>query len=1100
MRLSPRTMGTALLAAAFVLALPALAPAAPAPNPSANLDQARNGTSDAPVSPVNFQNGNANTQNSHYLEGMSIPYRVRVDGLTQGTHTLTIGWDIRQGGKNALDYITGPNRLEPHSVFLPAHPVEIVDPLESLRGTFSGPARFAIPIPVPAIGGQPAASALALPAPDRDMWIYNGTITAIDYVANADGNLGDLTAAQSESRMRITFNATSASVLFAFGGHIASQTDWGAGNSASAISGSPYHCRLISVDNVQIGNQDRSLKTDNLLGCNVNGPPEGCRKTRHFFNESTNKPGAGYAWGLSANSSGAAFASSSSGDSVGVDVGDAVDFDEGFNLEITITSGRNQAHCKVPFTVHPPPKPTIAGDDIVCPGAVRVYTGPADMPYYNWTVSGGTIIGAANGPTVTVQAAQTCNGTMTLTLDVRSKPGCAGVGSRNVLIKDTVAPVIAGVGGAGTAECPAGPQFSQPTASDDCGGPVQLTYSDARAAGTCPNQYSIIRTWTATDACGNSSTASQTMTITDHTAPVIAALPAAATIECPATPVFATASATDACDSNPRLQYNDVTTPGACPNQFSVTRTWTATDACGNSSTASQTINVVDHTAPVITCPADIAIGSCQNPVSFTVSANDACSGAVTVVATPPSGSTFPVGDNIVTVVATDACGNQAQKTFHVRVQGPPTGDIAGPAAACQGGSATLTGPAGYNYLWSTGATTQSIVVNAAGTYTLQVSDPVTGCSTTLSHPFALNPLPPATIDGAGDLCTGAPNQLCAPLGNYGYLWTLPGGATATTQCVDGSQSGTYTLVVTDKATGCASAPTSKSVNAHACNVNCPHTIGWWMAQCGDGGSGSIKYTPSQLAQIFSCVDDKVAIFSWSNDVAAFCATINPVTVDQRSQAKRQFAGFLANVCTSQLGIVANNGDAIIISLGTVVSFPGFTAHTIGGLVTEADQKLVALESQSLKKTDVQNQYTQIINAFDALNNNQIPGSTCPGSISLVAGAQPSSATTNPGAAGVEGRELQNPIGLAAAAPNPFTGRTRITYVVGADGQGVDLAIFDLAGRRVRQLASGARSAGRYQVDWDGRSDAGQSLPGGVYYVRARVGGSLRVIPLIYMR
>ena len=45
-------------------------------------------------------------------------------------------------------------------------------------------------------------------------------------------------------------------------------------------------------------------------------------------------------------------------------------------------------------------------------------------------------------------------------------------------------------------------------------------------SGACPGNYSVTRTWTATDDCGNFSTASQTITVQDTTAPVIAALPA----------------------------------------------------------------------------------------------------------------------------------------------------------------------------------------------------------------------------------------------------------------------------------------------------------------------------------------------------------------------------------------------------------------------------------------------------------------------------------------------------------------------------------------------------------------------------------------------
>src|SRR6266481_4142012 len=79
------------------------------------------------------------------------------------------------------------------------------------------------------------------------------------------------------------------------------------------------------------------------------------------------------------------------------------------------------------------------------------------------------------------------------------------------------------------------------------------------------------------------------------------ALPGPTTIDCPATPVFAVATATDACDPSVTPTFTDVTTPGSCAGNYSVTRTWTATDACGNvSAPASQTINVRDITAPVI--------------------------------------------------------------------------------------------------------------------------------------------------------------------------------------------------------------------------------------------------------------------------------------------------------------------------------------------------------------------------------------------------------------------------------------------------------------------------------------------------------------------
>jgi flagellar hook assembly protein FlgD len=48
----------------------------------------------------------------------------------------------------------------------------------------------------------------------------------------------------------------------------------------------------------------------------------------------------------------------------------------------------------------------------------------------------------------------------------------------------------------------------------------------------------------------------------------------------------------------------------------------------------------------------------------------------------------------------------------------------------------------------------------------------------------------------------------------------------------------------------------------------------------------------------------------------------------------------------------------------------------------------------------------------------------------------------------------------------------------------VRLEIFDLAGRRVRSLASGVLPAGEVTREWDGRDDRGHGVRSGVYFVR----------------
>ncbi|MBA0885599.1 SprB repeat-containing protein, partial [Flavobacterium undicola] len=125
----------------------------------------------------------------------------------------------------------------------------------------------------------------------------------------------------------------------------------------------------------------------------------------------------------------------------------------------------------------------------------------------------------------------------------------------------------------------------------------------------CAGNKIISRTWTVTDACGNKTTANQTIKIEDTTAPVLSEAPADLTAECDAVPQAATLTATDNCDVNPVVSYKEVKSniSETCASNYTLTRTWTAKDACGNESSKSQVITVKDTTAPVLSeAPADL--------------------------------------------------------------------------------------------------------------------------------------------------------------------------------------------------------------------------------------------------------------------------------------------------------------------------------------------------------------------------------------------------------------------------------------------------------------------------------------------------------------
>ena len=139
-------------------------------------------------------------------------------------------------------------------------------------------------------------------------------------------------------------------------------------------------------------------------------------------------------------------------------------------------------------------------------------------------------------------------------------------------------------------------------ATDNCDNNPVITFAEVEEPGTCEGNYTLIRTWTATDNCGNTSQMTQIVTVGDNTSPMISC-PAEITVSCnesidPSNTGMATA--TDAC-SAVTIDYSDGDLIGECPTYFE--RTWTATDLCGNVSSCTQQIFVNDETNPLITCP-----------------------------------------------------------------------------------------------------------------------------------------------------------------------------------------------------------------------------------------------------------------------------------------------------------------------------------------------------------------------------------------------------------------------------------------------------------------------------------------------------------------
>ncbi|TXI66665.1 MAG: hypothetical protein E6Q46_04730, partial [Flavobacterium sp.] len=215
-------------------------------------------------------------------------------------------------------------------------------------------------------------------------------------------------------------------------------------------------------------------------------------------------------------------------------------------------------------------------------------------------------------------------------------------------------------------ECNAVPTAKTLTATDNCGTATVtfletiyngLTFSDYEfIPAPCPNYSVITRVWTATDACGLTTTHTQILSFKDTTAPTfVETLPADATVQCDTIPTAVTLTATDNCGTA-TVSFNETSTEvsESCAS-YIITRTWTATDLCGNDIVHTQTITVQDTEAPMINCPADLEIFN---------SALDLSGNYGTATATDNCGSTF-ISYTDAVIIGDCNNGDTIQRTWY---------------------------------------------------------------------------------------------------------------------------------------------------------------------------------------------------------------------------------------------------------------------------------------------------------------------------------------------------------------------------------------------------------------------------------------------------
>ncbi len=203
-----------------------------------------------------------------------------------------------------------------------------------------------------------------------------------------------------------------------------------------------------------------------------------------------------------------------------------------------------------------------------------------------------------------------------------------------------------------------------------------------------------------------------------------------------------------------------------------------------------------------------------------------------------------------------------------------------GPTVFCPGGSVALDAGSGFNsYLWSNGATTQTISVAIAGVYSVTVTD-VSGCIAVAASPNVIVNSAPAvpviTPSGATTFCEGENVNLSATAGATSYLWSTG----ETTQSINVTGSGNYNITITN-ATGCSASSLTTVVTVYQLpnlSILGSSTICPGSNTILDAGSGYSNYSWSNGATTQTISVSTAAIFSVTVTVSNGCTASASLT------------------------------------------------------------------------------------------------------------------------------------------------------------------------------------------------------------------------------
>ncbi len=404
-------------------------------------------------------------------------------------------------------------------------------------------------------------------------------------------------------------------------------------------------------------------------------------------------------------------------------------------------------------------------------------------------------------------------------------------------------------------------------------------------------------------------------------------------------------------------------------------------------------------------------------------------------------------------VTVTNASGCTATDTFEVTTVSPPAFTLGADRTVCSNGTITIdAGQPGSTYLWSTGATTQSIVVSAAGSYHVTVTNN-SGCILMDTVNVTVTPAPVVSLGADVQICPGTNTVLDA--GNVGatYLWSTG----ATTKTLTVTTAGTYHVAVTSG--GCTSRDTIVVTLKAAPSVNL---------------GPDLNICTSDTVTLDAGVG---ASYLWST--GATTRTIRVSTAGTYSVTVTNTEG-----CTGTDAVVVTNkatpnaAFTTTAQVGTSVTFQATSTVGLTYLWNFGDPNSAANTSQAQAP----------IHVFTGAGTYTV-------TLTVTSVANGCSATTTQQViiSGV-GNNLAELFKLGAA-PNPFVAETKINYTLPEDANSVSVEVYDMIGRKVADIVNNEyQASGNYQFNY--RNEDMQTSSG-VYMVRLTVDGKIAYVRII---